>query len=224
MSHSGYQEVIQGLFIGSRFSLHVNSLKQDKITHLLSVDGYKEFPSGFTTKSLEIIDDQSENILQHFKECIEFIGNNRTLVFCTAGRSRSVTIVAAYIMQVYNKSSDEALDLIQNVRRINPNPGFLDQLKTWEVQKCELCNLEKKTEWFFENENFVCLRCEQCDLPMIVFKKHTMIVSDALKTEMKEAISSVANKTLGEKWFLDTKQRTYSAHMHWHARPMLFKI
>lgn len=48
------------------------------------------------------------------------------------GRSRSATIVAAYLMMKQGMSSSEALELIRQARPIRPNPGFLQQLADHE--------------------------------------------------------------------------------------------
>ena len=86
---------------------------------------------------------------------------------------------------------------------------------------CELCALEKRTKWLSEDEKFVVLICDQCDNPMVVYRKHTMQLSRELRLEMYGALASVANRFFAESssdWFLDCLQRTVSGHIHWHAR------
>lgn len=61
----------------------------------------------------------------------------RVLVHCTLGISRSVTIVAAYIMWKWGVSTSRALQHIQKKRGISsPNEGFIDQLLVWEELNC----------------------------------------------------------------------------------------
>jgi len=48
-----------------------------------------------------------------------------------AGRSRSATIVAAYLMQRFNIGVEEALQRIQKVRDVDPNSGFREQLQVY---------------------------------------------------------------------------------------------
>jgi protein-tyrosine phosphatase len=54
------------------------------------------------------------------------------LVHCQAGVSRSVTIVAAYLMKENRIDYVSSLDLIRSKRpQICPNKGFLKQLKQY---------------------------------------------------------------------------------------------
>ena len=77
-----------------------------------------------------------------------------TLVHCHSGHSRSVTVVAAYLMAGAGVSSDKALGLI-NLRRYfggrgfgnnvtcrsaDPNDGFLQQLWVYYYQKYQQFN------------------------------------------------------------------------------------
>ena len=77
------------------------------------------------------IDDAARaDIAQHFDDCIKFVKSaDKVLVHCSAGISRSVTIVIAYLVREKNMDVDEALDFIQTKRpRANPNNGFMSQL------------------------------------------------------------------------------------------------
>jgi dual specificity phosphatase 12 len=48
-----------------------------------------------------------------------------------AGRSRSATIVAAYLMQRFNIDVEEAIQRIHVVRVVDPNYGFRKQLQVY---------------------------------------------------------------------------------------------
>lgn len=51
------------------------------------------------------------------------------LVHCAMGISRSVSMVISYLINTYRLSYFEALNMVQNKRRIaNPNEGFVKQL------------------------------------------------------------------------------------------------
>ncbi|KAI3395610.1 hypothetical protein diail_1048 [Diaporthe ilicicola] len=71
-----------------------------------------------------------------FKEAV-VKKSDHVLVHCTLGKSRSVCIVAAYMMWRWDVRAHEALRYIQNKRSIAfPNEGFIDQLLVWEKLKC----------------------------------------------------------------------------------------
>merc|ERR1719203_593344 len=59
---------------------------------------------------------------------------SRVFVHCMAGRSRSATVVIAYLMQAQRWSLRQALDHVK-VRRpiVFPNVGFLQQLRRYEA-------------------------------------------------------------------------------------------
>ena len=53
------------------------------------------------------------------------------------GKSRSATVLCAYLMWSRKITRDEALDIIRSARSfIEPNPGFMHQLALYEQMKC----------------------------------------------------------------------------------------
>lgn len=78
---------------------------------------------------------KSQDIFSHFDHAIKWIENalsdprNKVYIHCMEGRSRSATIVAAYLMHKLGINADEAIKMIQAKRAIaNPNIGFCNQL------------------------------------------------------------------------------------------------
>ncbi|KAM3728058.1 Dual specificity protein phosphatase [Dirofilaria immitis] len=71
------------------------------------------------------------NAIMFIKTTIE--NNGRILVHCEAGISRSVFVVAAYLMQKFQWSSTKAVGYIQKIRPVAlPNDGFMRQLQIFE--------------------------------------------------------------------------------------------
>ena len=110
----GMNEIIDGIWLGDISSANnVKDLKEKGIKKILSVlkqfgrsvkgelypgPNYKS-EDGFIQKRIEINDFETENIIQYFRECLNFIeGNDKILVHCMAGASRSATIVIAYVI------------------------------------------------------------------------------------------------------------------------------
>lgn len=62
----------------------------------------------------------------------EAIRNKKTvLINCRMGLSRSVTIYAMILMRMFKMSANEALDILDKSKDIDPNPGFIKQLKQY---------------------------------------------------------------------------------------------
>ena len=89
---------------------------------------------GFIHKKVEVVDLGDQNIIQYFGECLNFIeGEERVLVHCSAGASRSATIVIAYLMWAKRMRYEKASEGVRNKRYVVcPNFGFREQLKLFE--------------------------------------------------------------------------------------------
>ncbi|CAG2111311.1 unnamed protein product [Medioppia subpectinata] len=90
-------------------------------------------------------DSPHEDLMAHFDRAVDLIDEElvdrggRVMVWCGAGWSRSVTIVAAYLMRRDRCTGDEALELIRRVRpKINPNAGFVAQLRLYHEMNYRL--------------------------------------------------------------------------------------
>ena len=61
--------------------------------------------------------------------------SGNVLVHCFAGVSRSSTIVMSYLMKKLGMTFKEVLDYVRKKRWVvNPNPGFVRQLKRYEMK------------------------------------------------------------------------------------------
>ena len=86
---------------------------------------------------INALDTPDTNLYMVFDLCCDFINKvfedkGNLLIHCMAGRSRSVTILAAYLIKIFGISDDSAIDLIKSKRSIiNINDGFKEQLKKY---------------------------------------------------------------------------------------------
>ena len=136
-------EIIPHLFLGSIGSAsNLKELQKCKITHIVCCgENIKNFFSDkFKYFNIPILDSDKEDIKKYFESSYKYIdeaiqNKGNVLVHCHAGVSRSSSFVIAYIMKSQKKKYDEVLDLVKSKRnKINPNPGFIQQLKEYEKE------------------------------------------------------------------------------------------
>ena len=78
---------------------------------------------------------------------------NNILVHCSAGISRSPTLVLAYMIKKYHMTLDEAFNKMRQLRQIvDPNVSFIIQLRDWENK----CLTTTTTETTDDNINHAC--------------------------------------------------------------------
>lgn len=137
-------EIIPRLYISDlAFAESPPSLSSYRITHVLSTLPDKIFcppptllPVQPSRMQIRVDDLPFAELAAHLPNTTAWIQdalvNNpeaRVLVHCVEGISRSVSVVAAFLMAQYGWSPVEALQYIKNKRRIaEPNFGFVQQL------------------------------------------------------------------------------------------------
>ena len=133
-------EIIEGkLWLGSFSIGNIKFLKEKGVKKVLTlIDGdiskFSLKEQGFNQKIINIMDYDSENIIQYFGECLNFLkGEEKVFVHCAAGQSRSATIVIAYLMWKKKMTFDKAYNFVKQKRSsIYPNFGFRQQLQMFE--------------------------------------------------------------------------------------------
>ncbi|KAJ7108682.1 hypothetical protein C8R44DRAFT_803346 [Mycena epipterygia] len=150
-------EIIPGLWVGDLPSAtDTQTLKSNKIFSILSaMRGRVTINETFVRHQILLDDTAEEDVLVHFIPAITFIQaeldkGRGVLVHCQAGMSRSVTIVAAYLMYTQNIDTQSALDVIRKARpNIEPNPGFLLQLEIFHKAAFKISRKDKSTRMFY---------------------------------------------------------------------------
>jgi protein-tyrosine phosphatase len=141
-NYSVPSEIFDGfLFLGNRECLaNEGELKRLGIDHVLSVisttdENSINVPQWTQHLRLHALDSCKEDITKLFHPACSFIERTRAiagriLVHCVAGRSRSVTIVLAYMMRHRQMTLDSAFSLVKSRRPyVWPNDAFWEQLQ-----------------------------------------------------------------------------------------------
>ncbi|XP_062389403.1 dual specificity protein phosphatase 19a [Sardina pilchardus] len=131
------------LLLGSQDAAHdFGTLRKFKVTHILNVAYGVEnaFPDLFVYKTLSILDLPDTDIISYLQECIQFIEQAKAergvvLVHCNSGVSRCAAVVIGYLMSREGQAFGDALALVKSARAAScPNPGFMEQLKSYKPQ------------------------------------------------------------------------------------------
>jgi len=146
-----YTKVLPYLYIGTETipasENAVERLKQLKVTHVLNVATECNigvtFPEDqIVYKKIDLADNLAENIAKYLWESSEWIENERKknnnavfYIHCKAGKSRSATVVIAYLMKVEHWSLNKAYTYLKDLRpNISPNLGFMSALLEMEAE------------------------------------------------------------------------------------------
>jgi dual specificity phosphatase 12 len=132
--------IIDNIYLGNwEDSIDIDKIRYNRIECILTLNKRYVHPPGMMKsrglcyKYISIEDSEDENILPYITESLDFIDrcNGNILIHCTAGVSRSVSIVIAYLIKVYGMSYDQAYDYVENIRPIiQPNVSFEAQLRS----------------------------------------------------------------------------------------------
>jgi dual specificity phosphatase 12 len=117
-------------------------LRRLAFTHLLSVVRHDFAAEAaavapFAHLVVAVDDEEAEDLLCRLPQTNAFIGGalasgGRVLVHCVAGTSRSVAVVAAYLMAAHDMDSQGALALVRAAHPpAAPNPSFVRQLELY---------------------------------------------------------------------------------------------
>lgn len=77
---------------------------------------------------------------------------------------------------------------------------------------CELCDLEKKSIWYEENEFFIICECITCKVPMLVWKEHNFPTKETVDLMKRKVMSMFPGRKI------DMNRRKIPDHFHFHAR------
>uniref|UniRef100_A0A665TVR5 Dual specificity protein phosphatase n=1 Tax=Echeneis naucrates TaxID=173247 RepID=A0A665TVR5_ECHNA len=148
-SHYRLKMYVSFFFIYRKTALERPGLRDLGITHVLNAaegkwnnvltgaDYYRDMDIQYY--GVEADDKPTFNISQYFCPAAQFMHKalsrpqNKVLVHCVMGRSRSATLVLAYLMMKHRLTVVDAIEHVRQRRCILPNHGFLKQLRALDI-------------------------------------------------------------------------------------------
>lgn len=79
---------------------------------------------------------------------------------------------------------------------------------------CELCNLERLTQWHYEDDTMVICDCLTCGTPMLVFRGHGIRPLAEILYAREKIIERYGKRLIK----MRTKARRIKDHWHWHLK------
>ncbi|KAG5831527.1 hypothetical protein ANANG_G00304630 [Anguilla anguilla] len=150
-AYTHVNEVWPNVFIGDeKTALERDNLEKMGVTHILNAaegkwNNVATGPKYYSDMNVEYYGVEAEdvptfNLGEFFHPAAQFIDRalsspqNKLLVHCVMGRSRSATLFLAYLMIHKDMTVVEAIEHVKERRCILPNRGFLKQLRQLDIQ------------------------------------------------------------------------------------------
>uniref|UniRef100_A0A7E4WDD7 protein-tyrosine-phosphatase n=1 Tax=Panagrellus redivivus TaxID=6233 RepID=A0A7E4WDD7_PANRE len=142
----GVTKIFDHVYLGSQDdALNEEGIKSRGITKIINISENGPCPSFIPEDEehfyrIPINDSYSAKLLEHFEKAFQFIDNakaqnEKVLLHCLAGISRSATLAIGYVMYLLKRDSDSAYNYVKKQRpSISPNFNFMGQLLEYENQ------------------------------------------------------------------------------------------
>lgn len=133
-------QIFDNIYLGDINSVYdIKKLKELGITDIISViEGFDPpYINDFNYLVINAIDNENTDLSNIFDVSNKYINeildnNKKVLIHCTYGKSRSVTILAAYIISAFGTNINTTLNFIKSKRHIiDPNKYFITQLQNY---------------------------------------------------------------------------------------------
>ena len=125
--------IIDKVYLGNLISAKdEENLIKNNFTGVLSCNG--EYAPQYQSQSIkhkifDLNDGDNTNIIKYFKEGLKFMDEQeKVLVHCLGGISRSAAFVIAYFIWKNKLTFEESYEMVSEHRTCGPNHGFIKQL------------------------------------------------------------------------------------------------
>ncbi|KAJ4775981.1 dual specificity protein phosphatase family protein [Rhynchospora pubera] len=203
--------VTSNLLIGGALAAKsIHTLQHLGITHILCLcsneigQSDSQFPELFQYKNFSISDDEDADISSLFEEASEYINyvqnsGGKILVHCFEGKSRSATVVLAYLILREGYTLAKAWAMLKKThRRAQPNDGFAKALLTLDKRVHGKVSMDWQQK---RPEMKVCPICSKnvglstSSLKLHLQKSHKRLsagsVDSAMKVEIQKAMDNL---------------------------------
>ena len=134
--------ILPHLLLGSASIRTADFLSEHNITLVINATNNHRPCRNCTVRQILVkgADHPACSMKKHFEDIATLIHNEkesggRVYVHCIAGRSRSPTLVMAYLMRYEGMSLKDSFGLVKGARRVvYPNRGFRQQLVDYEME------------------------------------------------------------------------------------------
>ncbi|XP_036386342.1 dual specificity phosphatase DUPD1-like [Megalops cyprinoides] len=151
VAYTRVNEVWPNVYIGDEMTARKRfQLQTMGVTHILNAaessrNGVDTGPDYYSDTNIQYYGIEADDVptfdlSRFFYPAAEYIHHvlshpdNKLLVHCVMGRSRSATLFLAYLMIYHSMTVVDAIRHVRSRRRILPNWGFLKQLRQLDVQ------------------------------------------------------------------------------------------
>jgi protein-tyrosine phosphatase len=140
--------IIHTIYLGNKHNAHDDVfIKDNNIKYIINIT--LDIPNKYnniTYYNYNIEDSCDDDIQKYFNDITSIINNNKNnniLVHCRVGKSRSATVILAYLMKYENMTLKQSLDFVKSKKNIQPNICFFDNLIKYEydIYKCNSITL-----------------------------------------------------------------------------------
>ena len=94
----------------------------------------------------------------------------------------------------------------------------MQAMSVMSERTCDLCDAQRLTRWYHEDDVCWVADCEICDVPMVVWRSHGTDPPADVLAHMTAALGRVARERFGE-FYVDAFRRNIPDHWHAHGRP-----
>ncbi|KAL4877088.1 dual specificity phosphatase [Aspergillus karnatakaensis] len=119
-----------------------DSSTQDLLVYMSDICDFIDEVAAPSLQSSSALPTEAENLLDNQPRDEPQHG---ILVHCDQARSRSPTIIIAYLMRKYGAKREDALSFVLSKQKVRPSANFTRQLEVWEQVQYQLWEISERT-------------------------------------------------------------------------------